>query len=99
MLEGPKEEKKEESPEEETRRNLAFLLEKVEGCSVSVSVDILTFYHPILHFSPFLSACYFFEVFLNVNNQGCWEIFQMQCNMLHRQNTDNIRYFNDIDNE
>ncbi|PVD36887.1 hypothetical protein C0Q70_03877 [Pomacea canaliculata] len=33
VLEGPKEEKKEESPEEETRRNLAFLLEKVEGCS------------------------------------------------------------------
>ncbi|KAK7093761.1 exocyst complex component 8-like [Littorina saxatilis] len=33
MVEGPKEEKKEESPEEETRRNLAFLLEKVEGCS------------------------------------------------------------------
>ena len=24
-----------ENPEEETRRNLAFLLEKVEGCSVS----------------------------------------------------------------
>ena len=36
VVEGPKEEKKEESPEEETRRNLAFLLEKVEGCSVSV---------------------------------------------------------------
>ena len=36
MVEGPKEEKKEESPEEETRRNLAFLLEKVEGCSVSL---------------------------------------------------------------
>ncbi|KAK7469557.1 hypothetical protein BaRGS_00036405 [Batillaria attramentaria] len=33
MVEGPKEETKEESPEEETRRNLAFLLEKVEGCS------------------------------------------------------------------
>lgn len=33
VVEGPKEEKKEESPEEETRRNLAFLLEKVEGCS------------------------------------------------------------------
>lgn len=25
-----------ENPEDETRRNLAFLLEKVEGCSVSV---------------------------------------------------------------
>lgn len=33
VVEGPKQEKKEESPEEETRRNLAFLLEKVEGCS------------------------------------------------------------------
>lgn len=42
ILEGPKEEKKEESPEEETRRNLAFLLEKVEGCSVS-SLFVLYF--------------------------------------------------------
>jgi hypothetical protein len=25
-----------ENPEEETRRNLAFLLEKVEGCSVCI---------------------------------------------------------------
>lgn len=33
VMEGPKEEKNEESPEEETRKNLAFLLEKVEGCS------------------------------------------------------------------
>lgn len=33
VVEGPKEERKEESPEEETRKNLAFLLEKVEGCS------------------------------------------------------------------
>ena len=36
MVEGLKgEDEEKESPEEETRRNLAFLLEKVEGCSVS----------------------------------------------------------------
>ncbi|XP_005112876.1 exocyst complex component 8 [Aplysia californica] len=34
VVEGPKgEEDQKESPEEETRRNLAFLLERVEGCS------------------------------------------------------------------
>ncbi|XP_013390682.1 exocyst complex component 8 [Lingula anatina] len=32
-IELPKEKVKEETPEEDTRRNLAFLLEKVEGCS------------------------------------------------------------------
>lgn len=34
IVEEPKEQE-EENPEEETRKNLAFLLEKVEGCSVS----------------------------------------------------------------
>ena len=34
VIEGPKgDEEKTESPEEETKRNLAFLLERVEGCS------------------------------------------------------------------
>ncbi|CAG5136219.1 unnamed protein product, partial [Candidula unifasciata] len=33
MVQGPQKEEEKESPEEETRRNLAFLLEKVEGCS------------------------------------------------------------------
>ncbi|XP_046562976.1 LOW QUALITY PROTEIN: exocyst complex component 8-like [Haliotis rubra] len=33
VVEGPKEEEEQESPEEETRKNLAFLLEKVDGCS------------------------------------------------------------------
>ena len=35
VVEEPPKEVEPENPEEETRRNLAFLLEKVEGCSVS----------------------------------------------------------------
>lgn len=34
IVEQPKEQDK-ENPEDDTRKNLAFLLEKVEGCSVS----------------------------------------------------------------
>lgn len=36
IVDEPEEEKEQENPEEDSRRNLAFLLEKVEGCSVSV---------------------------------------------------------------
>lgn len=34
IVEEPAAKEEDENPEEETRKNLAFLLEKVEGCSV-----------------------------------------------------------------
>lgn len=34
IVEEPTAKEEDENPEEETRKNLAFLLEKVEGCSV-----------------------------------------------------------------
>ena len=36
IVEQPKEQDQ-ENPEEDTRKNLAFLLEKVEGCSVCMT--------------------------------------------------------------